>query len=87
MEILLASALSLLICQERDDGGAHFFERLGVSGFAVQHFNNVEAVLCLHQVGNRALRYSECGLFEFRHGLFFNDPAKVAALRLGGIIF
>jgi len=47
----------------------------------------VEAVLCLHQVGNFALVQAEGGFLEFGDGLALRNPTQVAAFVLGAGIF
>ena len=66
---------------------ADFLEALGVGGFAVENLDDVKAVLGLDEVRDRAFRQAEGGLLEFGHGLAFDDPAQVAALGFGGIVF
>ena len=69
-----------------DDRVANLFEGFGVGRLAVEHFDDVEAVLRLDEVGDRALGQAEGGLLKFGDGLAFDDPAEIAALGLGGIV-
>src|SRR5580700_7445016 len=73
-----------------DDGHdrvANLFEGLGVSRLAVENFDDVKPVLRLDEIGNRTLRDAESGLLKFGDSLALDNPAKVAALGLGSVVF
>src|SRR5882757_9503678 len=85
---LVAGQLVDLTEQRRNlDRVFYFLEGLGVRGFFVEDFDDVEAILGFHQVGNFAFVEAEGGFLEFGHGLALRNPAQVAAFVLGAGIF
>ena len=70
----------------RLNGAADFVETLGMSLFVIQNFDDVKAVLGLHQIRDRSLGQGKRSLLKFGHGLAFNDPAQIATFGFGAII-
>ena len=73
--------IHFVFLNDRQDLRAHVVEALCVRGLFIEHLDDVEAVLRFHEVRDRAFRQAEGRVLEFRHGLPFDDPVEIAALR------
>src|SRR5438874_6313863 len=76
---LVRNAARLIVCPGEHQRSAnrilHFFERLGVSSLFLQDFDDVKAVLRLHQIRNGAYGLCESRFLELGYGLALNEPA------------